>query len=89
MTPMELRRWPRKNDAASIRARQEAVRGLTDDGELIAELHRELHEEMNRGTRDFLLRYSGADLQVLVRVLGDLAGADKVGVRLVPPTETP
>ena len=28
MTPMELRRWPRKNDPDSIRARQEA-RGLT------------------------------------------------------------
>ena len=35
MTPMELRRWPRKNDAASIRARQEVVRGLTDDGEVL------------------------------------------------------
>ena len=35
MTPMELRRWPRKNDAASIRARQEAVRELTDDGEVL------------------------------------------------------
>jgi hydroxymethylglutaryl-CoA reductase (NADPH) len=32
---MELRRWPRKNDAASIRARQEVVRGLTDDGEVL------------------------------------------------------
>ena len=32
---MELRRWPRKNDATSIRARQEAVRGLTDDGEVL------------------------------------------------------
>ncbi|HET9673249.1 MAG TPA: hypothetical protein VFP31_00445 [Gaiellaceae bacterium] len=32
---MELRRWPRKNDAASIRARQEAVRELTDDGEVL------------------------------------------------------
>ncbi len=40
---------------------------------------------MDRGTRDFLLRYSGADLQVLVKVLGDLAGAHKDGVRLVPP----
>jgi hydroxymethylglutaryl-CoA reductase (NADPH) len=35
VTPMELRRWPRKNDAASIRARQEAVRELTDDGEVL------------------------------------------------------
>jgi hydroxymethylglutaryl-CoA reductase (NADPH) len=32
---MELRRWPRKNDAASIRIRQEAVRDLTDDGEVL------------------------------------------------------
>ena len=35
MTPMELRRWPRKNDAASIRTRQDVVRGLTDDGEVL------------------------------------------------------
>jgi hydroxymethylglutaryl-CoA reductase (NADPH) len=34
---MELRRWPRKNDAASIRARQDVVRGLTDDGEVLWE----------------------------------------------------
>ena len=27
-------RWPRKNDAESIRARQEILRGLTDDGEV-------------------------------------------------------
>jgi hydroxymethylglutaryl-CoA reductase (NADPH) len=32
---MELRRWPRKNDAESIRARQDAVRRLTDDGEVL------------------------------------------------------
>jgi hydroxymethylglutaryl-CoA reductase (NADPH) len=32
---MELRRWPRKNDAESIRARQDVVRGLTDDGEVL------------------------------------------------------
>jgi hydroxymethylglutaryl-CoA reductase (NADPH) len=35
VTPMELRRWPRKNDAASIRTRQDVVRGLTDDGEVL------------------------------------------------------
>ena len=27
---MELRRWPRKNDAESIRTRQDALAGLTD-----------------------------------------------------------
>ena len=35
MTPMELRRWPRKNDPDSIRARQEIVRELTSDGEVL------------------------------------------------------
>jgi hydroxymethylglutaryl-CoA reductase (NADPH) len=37
VTPMELRRWPRKNDAASIRTRQDVVRGLTADGEVLWE----------------------------------------------------
>jgi len=37
VTPMELRRWPRKNDPASIRARQDAVRALTSDGEVLWE----------------------------------------------------
>jgi hydroxymethylglutaryl-CoA reductase (NADPH) len=32
---METRRWPRKNDPDSIRTRQEAVRGLTDNGEVL------------------------------------------------------
>jgi hydroxymethylglutaryl-CoA reductase (NADPH) len=31
---VELRRWPRKNDAGSIRTRQDALRALTDDGEV-------------------------------------------------------
>ena len=31
---MELRRWPRRNDADSIRARQAALRGLGHDGEV-------------------------------------------------------
>jgi hydroxymethylglutaryl-CoA reductase (NADPH) len=35
VTPMELRRWPRKNDPDSIRTRQDAVRGLTEDGEVL------------------------------------------------------
>lgn len=69
--------------------RKEIELGLTADGEIVAELHRKLHDEMDRGTRDFLLRYSGADLEVLVRVLGDLAGAHKDGVRLVPPADRP
>ncbi|TGB40261.1 MarR family transcriptional regulator [Mycolicibacterium peregrinum] len=67
--------------------RKEIELGLTADGELLADAHRQLHEEMNRGAREFLLRYSGADLQVLVTILGDLAGAHKDGVRLVPPPD--
>ena len=35
MTPMELRRWPRKNDPDSIRARQKIVRDLAADGEVL------------------------------------------------------
>ncbi len=31
---MELRRWPRKNDSDSIKARQDELRPLTDDGEV-------------------------------------------------------
>src|SRR6266508_182725 len=31
---METRRWPRKNDPASIKARQDELRGLTQDGEV-------------------------------------------------------
>lgn len=65
--------------------RKEIELGLTADGELVADVHRRMHDEMNRGAREFLLRYSGADLQVLVKILGDLAGAHKDGVRLVPP----
>jgi hypothetical protein len=37
---------------------------------------------------DFLRRYSGAELQVLAKVLRDLKAATKVGVRLVPGNET-
>jgi hydroxymethylglutaryl-CoA reductase (NADPH) len=33
----ELRKWPRRNDPESIRARQDALRGLTDDGEVFRE----------------------------------------------------
>ncbi|HEX6713473.1 MAG TPA: hypothetical protein VF066_08805 [Thermoleophilaceae bacterium] len=33
---MELKRWPRKNDAESIKARQDELRGLTQDGEVFS-----------------------------------------------------
>ena len=63
--------------------RKEIELRLTADGERVAEAHRELHEEMNRGWRDFLMRYSANELQVLTKVLRDLASARKVGVRMV------
>ncbi|MGV9802142.1 MarR family winged helix-turn-helix transcriptional regulator [Mycobacterium sp. NPDC003449] len=63
--------------------RKEIELTLTVDGELVADVHRRLHEEMNAGFHDFLMRYSTADLQVLTRMLTDLARARKVGVRLV------
>jgi hydroxymethylglutaryl-CoA reductase (NADPH) len=33
---MELRRWPRKNDPASIKARQDELRAMTEDGEVFS-----------------------------------------------------
>lgn len=67
--------------------RKEIELELSPDGELVAGVHQEMHDEMDRGARDFLLRYPNADLQVLVKVLGDLARAHKDGVRLVAPTD--
>jgi DNA-binding MarR family transcriptional regulator len=56
----------------------------TADGELVVDAHRRLHDEMAHGLHDFLQRYSGAELQVLAKVLRDLMAARKVGVRIVP-----
>lgn len=64
--------------------RKEIQLGLTPDGELVSAVHRELHEEMDLGVREFLQRYSNADLQVLQMVLADLLAARKEGVRIVP-----
>lgn len=63
--------------------RKEIELSPTADGELVIDAHRRLHEEMAHGLHDFLRRYSGAELQVLVKVLRDLQAARKVGVRLV------
>jgi DNA-binding MarR family transcriptional regulator len=62
--------------------RKEIELSLSDDGELVAEAHRRLHDEMAAGHADFLRRYDKADLAVIARVLGDLMAADKIGVRL-------
>lgn len=63
--------------------RKEIELGLTADGELVSAAHRELHVEMDRGVREFLQRYSNADLKVLETVLRDLLAARKEGVRIV------
>jgi DNA-binding MarR family transcriptional regulator len=55
----------------------------TADGELVIDAHRRLHEEMAHGLHDFLRRYTGAELQVLAKVLRDLLTARKVGVRIM------
>ena len=54
----------------------------TADGELVVDAHRRLHDEMALGLHDFLKRYTTAELQVLVKMLRDLAAARKVGVRI-------
>lgn len=64
--------------------RKELELRLTTDGELVAEAHRQLHDEMALGVRDFLTRYTNDELEVLVKVLGDLLTTRKEGVRLVP-----
>lgn len=63
--------------------RKEIQLHLTADGALVCAAHRELHREMDLGMREFLQRYSNADLQVLEKVLRDLLAARKVGVRIV------
>jgi DNA-binding MarR family transcriptional regulator len=62
--------------------RKEVALTLTDDGRLVTEVHRRMHEEMRQGVEDFLSRYSNAELVVLIKVLRDLLGAEKVGVRI-------
>ena len=44
-----------------------------------------MHAEMTQGLESFLQRYSNAELQVLVKVLGDLMATEKVGVRIAIP----
>lgn len=67
--------------------RKEIELTLTADGEVVVDAHRRLHDEMNRGLRDFLVRYTNAELQVLDKVLRDLLTTEKLGVRIVPGEE--
>ena len=65
--------------------RKEIRLGLTPDGELVARVHRQMHDEMDSGLREFLLRYSGAELATASKILSDLLRTEKRGVRLVLP----
>jgi DNA-binding MarR family transcriptional regulator len=65
--------------------RKEVELTLTGDGELVADAHRQLHDEMAGGLHDFLKRYGNAELEVLVKVLRDLLSAKKTGVRIDVP----
>ena len=62
--------------------RKEVELTLTADGELVADAHRQMHEELAKGRHDFLKRYGNAELEVLVKVLRDLLATKKTGVRI-------
>jgi DNA-binding MarR family transcriptional regulator len=62
--------------------RKEIELRLTADGERVTDAHREMHDEMADGLRDFLSHYSNAELEVLVKVLRDVMAARKIGVRI-------
>ena len=67
-------------------SRKEIELALTEDGELVARVHDDMHVEMAAGVGDFLGRYAKADLEVVAMVLRDLLAAPRVGVRLQAPT---
>jgi DNA-binding MarR family transcriptional regulator len=63
--------------------RKEIRLSLTADGRTVARVHRRMHDEMEAGVREFLLRYTAAELATVTKILGDLMDTEKVGVRLV------
>lgn len=64
--------------------RKEIELSPTLDGDVVIDVHRRMHVEMDAGISDFLSRYSNAELMVVSRVLQDLLVARKDGVRIVP-----
>ncbi len=58
----------------------------TDDGAELLGVHRRMHDEMDRGLRDFLLRYSASELATVTRVLDDLLHTERRGVALFTDT---
>ncbi|QVQ53746.1 MarR family transcriptional regulator [Spiractinospora alimapuensis] len=64
--------------------RKEVHLRLTQLGREIQEAHRGLHERMGLGASEFLGRYSAEDLEVIARVLEDLARVPREGLRFRP-----
>ena len=56
--------------------RKEVRLSLTADGAALARAHRRMHEEKSDALAAFLTRYTNAELQTLVAVLGDLIASD-------------
>jgi DNA-binding MarR family transcriptional regulator len=63
--------------------RKEIRLSLSDDGRILALVHRGMHDEMEAGLREFLLRYTATELATVTKVLNDLLATKKLGVRLV------
>jgi DNA-binding MarR family transcriptional regulator len=55
--------------------RKEVRLSLTADGEVLDHAHRRMHDRKRDALEAFLMRYTAAELQTLVTVLGDLAAA--------------
>jgi DNA-binding MarR family transcriptional regulator len=62
--------------------RKEIHLSLTAEGAELDRVHRRMHEEMFEAMRDFLMRYTAAELQTLAKILGDFVSS---GTRIVPP----
>jgi DNA-binding MarR family transcriptional regulator len=68
--------------------RKEVTLSVTKDGETFARVHQRMHQEMDRGLEDFLLRYSATELATVIKILDDLRKSERVGVRLRPARDT-
>jgi DNA-binding MarR family transcriptional regulator len=64
--------------------RKEVHLRLTAMGSEIRQAHRAMHEEIDRGLREFLDRYSADELAVISKVLTDLVEVPRDGVRFRP-----
>lgn len=69
--------------------RKEIRLELTANGRQVVQVHREMRDEMDASLRQFLLRYTEEELAVATRMLHDLSGMRRDGVRLLEaPTGT-